>query len=302
MGQFEGKVAVITGAASGIGRGMAEAFAGAGMKLVLGDVEQGALTRTAERFEAAGHDVLAVVTDVGDRVAVEALAREAIARYGKVHVLCNNAGIAAGGGPIWESPLEDWEWILDVNLKSVLYGIRAFVPHMLEHGEPAHVVNTASLAGLICGGDSPAYSVTKHGVVALSENLYLQLSRTGKPVSASVLCPAWVNTQIADSERNRPADRRTAGGAGEPARDPAAQAMEEWVRQQLREGLDPRNVGETVLQAIRDDRFYILTHPDWSSLIETRFQNILSGKNPQTVMPPGAESLLEQLARAGVRR
>ena len=289
MDQFEGRVAVVTGAASGIGRGMAEAFASAGMNVVLGDVEEGALAETTERLEAAGHDVLAVVTDVSDSAAVDALAREAIATYGKVHVLCNNAGVSGRIGPIWEGPLEDWEWILDVNLKSVLYGIRAFVPHMLEHGEPSHVVNTASLAGLIVGGHSASYAVTKHAVVALSEQLYVQLSQMDRPISVSVLCPAWVNTDI---ER-----RGAVRGPNALDGDPVAKAVEAWVQQQVSEGLDPRDVGDTVLQAIRDDRFYILTHPDWNWMIESRFNNILSGLKPQAPIP---ESLIEQLSKLDV--
>jgi NAD(P)-dependent dehydrogenase (short-subunit alcohol dehydrogenase family) len=292
MDEFAGRVAVVTGAASGIGRGMAEAFAAAGMKVVLADVEEGALEATTTAMREAGKDVHAVVTDVGKHGAVEALAKDAIAKYGKVHVLCNNAGVGGGGGSIWTTSLQEWQWVIDVNLWSVIYGVKAFVPHMLEHGEPAHVVNTASLAGLLTGGDNSPYSVTKFGVVALSESLYMQLQRTGGKVSASVLCPAWVNTKIMQSERNRP------GGAQPPKQSNAmVRELRAWVEEQLREGLDPRSVGDTVLQAIRDDRFYILTHPDWTPMVEKRMRNILDGKNPELVMPPGSESLLARLAK-----
>lgn len=292
MDDVKGKVAVVTGAASGIGRGMAETFCDAGMKVVLSDIEEVALAKTARELGEAGYDVHPVVTDVGKVDAVEALAKESIAKYGKVHVLCNNAGVGAGGGLLWETSLDDWEWVIDVNLKSVVYGIRAFVPHMLEHGEPSHIVNTASLAGLIGGGGGP-YTVTKFGVVGLSEILFQQLERAGGKVSASVLCPAWVNTKIMDSERNRPGDAPAGGGDG--STDPMAKVFGEWVGEQLRKGLDPRDVGDTVLQAIRDNRFYILTHPDWTPMIEARMKNIVAGNNPVQLPPPNSEDLMRRI-------
>jgi NAD(P)-dependent dehydrogenase (short-subunit alcohol dehydrogenase family) len=284
--QFEGKVAVITGAGSGIGRGMAQACCDAGMRVVLADVDEPALQSTTRELVEAGHAAVAVVTDVSDPDSVEALAQRAIEDHGKVHLLCNNAGIGGTGGRVWEQTLSQWDRILGINLEGVIYGVRSFVPHMLEHGEPAHVVNTASLAGLTTGGDA-GYSVTKFGVVALSEVLYVQLKQTGKPVSASVLCPAWVNTHIMDNARKL---------EGEPEA-PEARAMMEWVDEQLSAGLDPRDVAETVLQAVRDDRFYILTHPEWTPQIEARMRAILDGENPKTILPPGAQSLLERLAR-----
>ena len=301
MDRVEGKVAVVTGAASGIGRGMAQAFAGAGMKVVLSDVEEAALTETTEGMRRAGHEVHGVIADVSKVEAVEALAKESIARYGKVHVLCNNAGIGAGRGPVWEVSLDDWEWVLDVNLRGVIYGLRSFVPHMLEHGEPAHVVNTASLAGLLAGASDGPYAVTKFGVVALSEILYMQLQQAGGRMSASVLCPGFVNTNILDSERNRPADRGERRPFDVPD-EPVAKIVAEWFQEQLREGLDPRAVGEMVLQAIKDDRFYILTHPDWNPLIDQRMRGILDGQNPQSRPPPGFEKVMQrvmQLRREG---
>ena len=292
MDRVEGKVAVVTGAASGIGRGMAEAFAAAGMKVVLSDVEEPALEATAEAMRKAGHEVHPVVTDVSKLDEVEALASESIRRYGKVHVLCNNAGVGAGAGPLWEVSLDDWEWVLGVNLKGVIYGIRSFIPHMLEHGEQSHIVNTASVAGLLAGDGGP-YAVSKFGVVALSETLYEQLKRSD--VSASVLCPAFVNTNILDSERNRPADRAKAGAPAERPDNPMANVFMEWFQQQLREGLAPRDVGDMVLRAIKDDRFYILTHPEWTPLIANRMKNIVDGNNPQNMPPPGSESLLKRI-------
>jgi len=295
MKEVQDKVAVVTGAASGIGRGMAQAFADAGMKVVLSDVQEDALETTTAELREAGRDVHAVVTDVGKVDSVNDLLKQSIAKYGKVHVLCNNAGIGiGGGGRVWETTLDDWEWILDVNLKGVIYGVRAFVPHMLEHGEGGHVVNTASLAGLL--GGSGAYGVTKFGVVSLSETLFQQLQQTASGVSASVLCPGFVNTNIFDSERNRPDDRSdTVAGSGD---NPTTKMMMDWFRQQLREGLDPRAAGDMVLDAIRNDTFYVLTHPDWNPLIERRMRAILDGENPPGMVPPGAADAIRKMMQS----
>ena len=291
MKELAGRVAVVTGAASGIGRGMAETFAEAGMKVVLSDIQEPLLRETTETLRRSGHAVHAVVTDVSRPQAIEALAEEATQTFGNVHVLCNNAGIATGVGPVWEATVADWDWILGVNLSSVLYGIQAFVPRMLRHGEGGHIVNTASMAGLIAGADSGLYAATKFGVVSLSETLYLQLQRAGTNVSASVLCPAWVNTNILDSEQTRPTSVADA-----PPLDGVGRAMQSWVEEQIREGLPPREVGLQVLDAIRAGRFYILTHPKWTPLVEQRMQRLLNGENPQFGMVPGFESLMQKLS------
>jgi NAD(P)-dependent dehydrogenase (short-subunit alcohol dehydrogenase family) len=292
MKEVSGRVAVVTGAASGIGRGMCEAFVEAGMRVVLSDVEQEALERTTQALRAAGAEVHAVVTDVAKPEQVEALAEQTLGKYGAVHVVCNNAGVVTETVPGWGGTLDDWNWILGVNLMGVIYGVRTFLPILIDQGEGGHIVNTASLAGLVTGGNIP-YAVTKFGVVALSEGVYLELKQGGYRPSISVLCPGWVNTNILDCARNRPPEL---ADTGTPMTGPVADAFREWVTEQLRHGVDPRRVGDQVLAAIRDDRFYILTHPDWNHLIERRMRTILAGDNPSTLPPPGFESLMQKLA------
>jgi NAD(P)-dependent dehydrogenase (short-subunit alcohol dehydrogenase family) len=294
MEEVEGKVAVITGAAAGIGRGMAEAFAAAGMKLVLSDVEEPALSETTRALRADGANVHSVIIDVSKPDQVQALADESVKRFGAVDVLCNNAGIGIPTPSSWETTLDDWKWTIEVNLMGVVHGVRSFVPIMLEQGSESHIVNTASMAGLIAGGDIASYAVTKFGVVALSEHLYLELERAGAKTKVSVLCPGFVATGIMDAERNRPADRPDASPV---PTDPRSEVFFDWFRGQLEKGLRPRDVGDQVLSAIREERFYILTHPDWNYMIEHRVQTILEGRNPSAVPPPGFESLLERWAQ-----
>ena len=207
MREFEGKIAVVTGAASGMGRAFAERFARAGMHVVLADIEEEALKTAVRELEQEEHRVIGVVTNTMSRDSVQALARRAIDEFGKVHIVCNNAGVtsrgdagAAGRRGVWEIPQSDWDWLLGVNFWGVLYGLQVFIPHMLEHGEEGHIVNTASLAGLIPGGG--AYGVTKHGVLALSEGLYRDLKARDARIGASVLCPGFVNTGRAQTPRS----------------------------------------------------------------------------------------------------
>ena len=292
MKDVQGKVAVVTGAASGIGRGMCEAFVEAGMRVVLSDVEQQALERTTETLRAAGADVHAVMTDVSKPEQVEALADETLRHYGAVHVVCNNAGVATETIPSWSGTLDDWNWVLGVNLMGVIYGVRTFLPILINQAAGGHIVNTASLAGLVTGGNTP-YAVTKFGVVALSEGVYLELKQGGYRPSISVLCPGFVNTNILDCARNRPPELSE---TAEPMTGPVVDVFRQWFIEQLRQGMSPRRVGDQVLAAIRDDRFYILTHPDWNPVIEHRMQRILAGKNPEALPPPGFESLMQKLA------
>jgi len=293
MQDVAGKVAVITGAASGIGRGMAESFAAAGMKVVLSDVEEEALDETTDALRGEGADVHGVVTDVSKAEQVQALADESVKRFGAVHVLCNNAGIGVPSGPSWEITLDDWRWTIEVNLMGVIHGLRSFVPIMLEQGSESHIVNTASIAGLVVGADMASYAVTKFGVVALSEHLSLELEGAGAKTKVSVLCPGFVATKIMDSERNRPPDRQDASPT--PA-DPQSEVYFEWFREQVDSGLASRAVGDQVLSAIREERFYILTHPDWNYMIEHRVRSMLDGQNPSPMPPPGIESLAEKMA------
>lgn len=294
MRDVKGKVAVVTGAASGIGRGMCETFVAAGMRVVLSDVEEKALALTTAALREGGADVHGVVTDVSKPEQVEALAQETLRTYGAVHVVCNNAGVGVTTFPSWTSTLDDWRWVLGVNLMGVIHGVRTFLPIMIDQGTEAHIVNTASLAGLLTGGGT-VYSVTKFGVVALSEGVYLELRQGGYKPSISVLCPGFVNTNILDSARNRPADLPD---VGPPPTGLVFDVFREWFEEQLRNGMNPRRVGEIVLEAIREDRFYVLPHPDAKPAIEHRMRQIVAGENPAPLPPPGFEALLQRLAVA----
>ena len=279
MREFSGKVAVVTGAASGIGRGLVQRFVEEGMRVVLADVEASALDAAVQELRRDGFDVAGVVTDVASATAVEQLAREAVDRYGGVHVLCNNAGVWDPGGrsqPLWTFSLDDWTWMLGVNLWGVVHGIRTFAPIMLQQGEPGHIVNTASGAGLVVGGG--IYGATKHAVVSISESLYIQLRRQETQVSASVLCPGPVQTRIAESERNRPAAlRATAASVQAPEHATARVRATERIQQ----GMAPQAVAQHVWEAIRDDRFYILPDPVVDAAVRARFERILAGGNPE---------------------
>ena len=285
MKDVRGRVAVITGAASGIGRGMAESFGAAGMKLVLADVDADRLGAVARDLEKTGPEVVPVRTDVSRQVEVDDLARRALDAFGAVHVVCNNAGDAHGGVPTWQSTLHDWEWIVGVNLMGVVHGVRAFTPLLLEQGE-GHIVNTASMAGLISGGGNALYGVTKHAVVALSEALFNELAaQESARVRVSVLCPGWINTQILQSsQRNQPEAVRH--HLPEIRTSPEAEIRRKMVESLLAGGLDPRKVGDLVLDAIREERFWILTHPAWKSMIRHRLENILEERDPTPAAPP----------------
>lgn len=275
MREFKDKVAVVTGGASGIGRGMAERFGSEGMKVVLADVEEQALRQAEAEFREKGVDVLGVVTDVSKPEALENLAQQTLNAFGKVHIVCNNAGVAGAWGPTWENTLADWNWIMGVNLWGVIHGMRTFLPIMIEQGEEGHIVNTASLAGLMPGRG--IYGVTKQAVVALSESLYNELKLAEQKIGVSVLCPAWVNTKIADAERNRPTNLANPGDAG---RDPQRDAASEMVRNFLRNGMDPADIADQVFNAIRDDKLYIITHPEMDRIFKERFDNIVARENP----------------------
>jgi NAD(P)-dependent dehydrogenase (short-subunit alcohol dehydrogenase family) len=275
MRELRGRVAVVTGGASGIGRALVDRLAAEGMKLVVADVEDAALAATERELRERTNDVLAVKTDVSSAEQVQGLADATLARFGKVHVVCNNAGVSVGG-PMWEHTLADWQWVLGVNLWGVIHGIRTFVPIMLKQGEPAHVVSTASLAGLTSNPFLGVYNVTKHGVVTLSETLVQELRTIGAPIGVSVLCPGFVQTGIADSMRNRPA--ALADGAAR-IRPPE---FEQQIRQAIAAGLPPADVAELVVGAIREDRFYILPHPELTHVrVRARMEDILEGRTPE---------------------
>lgn len=280
MKDLAGKVAVVTGAASGMGYAFASRFAEEGMSVVLADIESEPLAMAEAAIKARGAKVLAVRTNVLQDGDVEKLADAAFATFGNVHVLCNNAGVAGGSGkPVWEAPQEDWDWVFGVNFWGVLRGVRAFVPRMIANGEEGHVVNTASVAGLLTGADP--YSVSKHGVVCLTEGLYKNFKLLNLKLSASVLCPGWVNTNILDASRNRPPEL---GESADPASlGPEAAARSEMVRGFLKQGFQPEEVAQKVLDAIVSDTFYIIPAQEHIvGAIRTRFEQIMNGENPTT--------------------
>lgn len=281
MKNFEGNVAVVTGAASGIGRALVEKCVQEGMKVVLADIEEPALQQVEEEMKARGAQALAVCTDVSQAEAVEALAQKAFQTYGAVHLLFNNAGVGAGT-TVWESTLADWQWVLGVNLWGVIHGMHFFVPRMLAQGTEGHIVNTASAAGLISGSRQGAYKVSKHGVVTLTETLALELAAGKARIKASVLCPDFVNTRILDAERNRPAALQNASQRGPLS--PADAARVQAIKGLLQQAMQPSQVAEMVFDAIREERFYILTHPtSTKKAVQLRMEDILQERTPTDV-------------------
>ena len=283
MKNFANKVAVITGAASGIGLGLAKHAAKQGMKLVIADIEEQPLQQAVSTLRTLGAtDVLAIKTDVSSAEQMDALATQTIDRYGAVHLLFNNAGVG-GGGCMWEMDTDYWEWVLGVNLWGVIHGIRTFTKIMVEQKE-GHIVNTASIAGLMSAPNTGPYTVSKHAVVGLSETLYGELRNADANVGVSVLCPAYVDTKIYASERNRPLDDAI---KNDPARIAEQKAIEEMASEFFGSAAMPTdNVARQVFDAIENERFYILTHPKGSQQqVEKRMRTILEGGNPSVTGP-----------------
>jgi NAD(P)-dependent dehydrogenase (short-subunit alcohol dehydrogenase family) len=280
MNEFSGKVAVVTGAASGIGLALATRFAQEGMKVVLADIEAAPLEAARSALAARGAAALAVRTDVSREEDVKRLADAAFEAFGNVHVLCNNAGVTGGFGAdgIWNVAREDWEWVLGVNFSGVLYGIRQFVPRMLARAVAGHIVNTASVAGLVTSGTGAPYTVSKHAVVALTELLYKDLRARNAQLSASVLCPGWVDTKIIESARNRPQELN-AGGAAQATPEQLLRLAA--VRGFLKSGFRPEAIADLVLEAIRGDAFYVVpVQPDIGNALATRLEDIRLRRNP----------------------
>jgi NAD(P)-dependent dehydrogenase (short-subunit alcohol dehydrogenase family) len=280
MQDFTGRVAVVTGAGSGIGRALARRFAAEGMRLVVADVEAEALARIEAELRGGGSEVLAVQLDTSRADEVEALAERTYATFGAAHVVCNNAGVGAIGKTSWESTVADWEWVLGVNLWGVIHGVRAFVPRMLDGGDEGHVVNTGSVAGMITSGFKASYDVSKFGVVALSESLYRELEAIGARIGVSVLCPGPVSTRIMESERNRPGRLENDAAAEVAGHRPEGTAYTDALTNLVVSGPPPSDMAEAVFQAIRDRQFYILPHPAYDTVIRARFDSILERANP----------------------
>jgi len=277
MKHFKNKVAVITGAGSGIGRAIANRCGQDGMKVVLADIEQQALDRAEQELKSIGAGVMAVRTDVSSADSVEALAQKALHAFGGVHLLFNNAGVGAGS-TVWDSTLADWQWVMGVNLWGVVHGIRAFMPLMLAQDTECHIVNTASVAGLLPYHPSAPYQVTKHAVVALSENLYFSLAQRNAKIKVSVLCPGWVKTRILESERNRPEEYLNP--SQQQILSPEIEAIMQEMRQAVEAGMSPDHLAGFVFDAIREEKFYILSHPEFTPAIQTRMEDILEQRNP----------------------
>lgn len=279
MRDLKGKVAVITGAASGFGRELAILCAQEGMKLVLADIDEKNLPGTVALLPP-GTETISVKCDVSKPESVDHLASETYAKFGRAHLLFNNAGVSPVG-PAWSATLQDWQWTIGVNLMGVVHGIRSFVPRMLEQKDECHIVNTASVAGLISVPGSSVYCVTKHAVVTLSECLHFDLQLFKASIGVSVLCPAFVNTGIKDSERNRPAELAGTNPLGKP--------FEKLMRKAVESGrISAADVARITLDAVKQGRFYVLTHPKIKGSIEMRLQDILQDRAPTNMVPgPG---------------
>lgn len=287
-----GDVAVVTGAASGIGLSLAEAFAGQGCRVVLADVDEAGLARAGETIRAAGSEAIEVVCDVSDEQAVERLATAAREAFGPVRVVCNNAGVMTRVDP-WTGPLSAWQWVIGVNLWSVVYGVRAFLPAMVEEG-CGYFVNTASIAGLLPGFGA-AYDASKHAVVALTEDLYRQMQQQGTGIGVSVLCPGWVRTGILDAERNWPSELGVAPQSAE-----GADVLIKYVRRAIDEGTTPAAVADNVVEAVRGDRFWVFPNPEFVELCTRRWADITEGIDPVLFrdtpgLPPMDEIIAEVL-------
>jgi NAD(P)-dependent dehydrogenase (short-subunit alcohol dehydrogenase family) len=288
-----GKVAVVTGAASGIGLSLAERFARSGLNVVLADVDEPGLAAAADRVGSSGVETLTVRTDVSDEAAVQALAAATLERFGSVHVVCNNAGVVSMSDP-WFGPLSAWQWVLGVNLWGVVHGVRAFLPVLMAQGE-GHIVNTASIAGLY-PGFGPTYDAGKHAVVALTEDLYTTLRQMGAPVGVSVLCPGWVRTGLMDADRNWPK------ALGDPP--PAAMGADVitgHVRRAIDEGTTPAAVADMVADAVTTGRYWIFPHPEFVEIAAQRWSSITEGRDPELLvdmpgLPPAQQIAAEILA------
>jgi NAD(P)-dependent dehydrogenase (short-subunit alcohol dehydrogenase family) len=275
MKQLSDKAAVITGGASGIGLALARRAAAEGMNLVLGDVEEAALATAAAELRGRGAQVTTVKCDVSRAEDVERLAEQTLKAYGGVHLVCNNAGVGGVRAKAWEASAKDWQWVLGVNLWGVIHGVRVFTPIMLRQGGEGHIVNTASAAGFVSMASTAPYAVSKHAVVTLSEVLYHDLRSEKSNVGVSVLCPAWVSTNIWNSQRNRPQDLR------DRAETEEERARREQVRALLEKGkVTAADVADMTFDAVASDRFYIFPHPKIRNDIRTRMEDILELRNP----------------------
>jgi len=277
MQDFQGKTAVITGAAAGIGKAIAERCAKEGMKIVISGINLENIQPLEAQLKSEGTEVLAIRADVSKREDIYNLADAAFETFGAVHLLVNNAGVGAGP-TIWESTWNDWEWVIDVNLWGVINGLKIFIPRMLEQETEGHVLNLASMAGLLPYHTSAPYMVTKHAVVALTEQLQFSLTQRGSKLTTSVLCPGWVKTRIMESERNRPSEFKNKDP--EKPLTPTEEAALKGMMAAVESGISPEAIADQTFQSIRDEKFYILTHPEYIPLMRVAFDNRIKGLKP----------------------
>jgi NAD(P)-dependent dehydrogenase (short-subunit alcohol dehydrogenase family) len=270
MQDLAGKTAFVTGGASGIGLALGHTFAAAGMRVMLADIETEALASAIESLRDVAPEIRGIACDVADPASVQHAAEATFAAFGNVHVVCNNAGVAGGSG-IDTISLDTWRWVLDVNLMGVLHGIRSFLPHIRAHGEGGHIVNTASMAGMVSGMGFSPYATSKFAVVAMSEGLATQLQPLG--IGVTVVCPGWVRTRISTSTRNRP---QRYGPTQTPAPGSWASALAAQAAELQQSGHDPADVAARVLIAIREDAMYVFTHPELRAEAAERFAAILA--------------------------
>jgi NAD(P)-dependent dehydrogenase (short-subunit alcohol dehydrogenase family) len=283
MKDFKDKVAVVTGAASGIGYGLSERCAKEGMKVVLAGINEDTLKKAEKDIKKTGATTLVVKCDVSKAADVERLAKKTLDTFGAVNLLFNNAGVS-GGSTVWGSTLADWEWVLNVNLWGVIYGIHFFVPVMLRQNDECYIVNTSSGWGFFTSPGNAPYIVSKHSVVALSETLYRELEQGGHNIGVSVLCPGVINTKILDCERNRPRELHNKPGEGMDMTDPKVQEMMKFLKQVFTNGMLPRQVADITFDAIREKKFYILPNMEASMpTVQARMEDILQQRNPTTV-------------------
>lgn len=284
MDTLQGRTAVVTGGASGMGRAFCERFARAGMRVVVADVEQGALDDAVAALRAGGAEVIGVRGDVSRAEDNEALLTAALDAFGAVNVVCLNAGVSGTNGPSWTLPLEDWRWTLEVNLWGVIHGIRTFVPHLLSHGD-GHVVTTASIAGHTSSPYGAPYNVSKHGVATLSETLYHELRKEGANIGVTCLCPGFVNTNILTSARNRPDGGATGATGGGSTGGGGTSRFVEVVRRMIEHGKAPAEVADLVHDAVRTDQFWLFTDEVWDEPIARRHREIAERLAPSTPAP-----------------
>ena len=276
MKELREKVAVITGAASGFGREFAIRCADEGMKVVLTDIDEGGLAATVALLRP-GTQSLTLRSDVSNADSIEHVATSTYGRFGACHLLFNNAGVGTAG-PIWMATLDDWKWTFGINVMGVVHGLRCFVPRMLEQKEASHIVNTASAAGLLAPAGSGVYAASKHAVVTTRECLYHELRAQNATIGVSVLCPAFVDTGISNSERNRPAELADS--------NPEAKQYSDRIRQAIKSGkLNAADIAEVTIEAVKNDRFYILPHPNVKMAVEIRMKDILLGRAPTNTSP-----------------